>query len=810
MPSNSLDGDPYFGEACVDQPVCDPENSACDAIKSPRHFLTTCAAILWLACGLALAADITPAQRKFFETKIRPILVKECYECHAVKAKKIGGRLLLDTAAGLKKGGESGAATVPGKPGDSLIVHALKWQDDLEMPPEHPLPEAVISDFIRWIEMGALVPPDTKPKKKPSSEAQPARVYQAGDLWSFQPIKNPPPPTVESDLWSRTPIDRFAFEKMSTHQLQPAADASPRVLVRRLYVDLIGLPPSFEETEAFEAAFEAGAPLAIQNLVDELLASPHFGERWGRHWLDVARYAESNGNDGLSRNASFPNAWRYRDYVIDAFNRDTPYDQFLTEQIAGDLLEANSDEERDRFLVATGFLALGAKPAKAMNNDFAMDVIADQIDVIGSGILGLGVACARCHDHKFDPIPTRDYYAMAGFFTSSETLWGIAANEKLTAPPTPLHVLKTPPNVPAPPEALKLMKETEALEMRNYPRPKKELTYPPGTPVAMGMRDRKTPANCKINLKGDAKKLGQAVPRGFLTAYENEALRDIPIAQKQSGRRQLAEWLAHPQHPQTARVMVNRIWAHLFGMGLVGTPDDFGVYGEKPTHPELLDYLATSFVTEHHWSIKAMIRSIVLSRSYQLSSRAAAEAIETDPDNRWLARHLRRRMDAETLRDSILQASGKLNPEPADGSPIRHLELLVNRAPDLHQPSNHRSVYLCMLRNSPPKELAAFDLPNSLKVAGKRNETMLPTQSLFLINSDFVTAQAQTFAKSLDAQSEVEVRIRSVWKRTLKRTPTPTELSDARFLVETMQPRSQAWPALCQALLATNEFRYVN
>ena len=785
-------------------------NLACDSIKSSHQFLTSCGVILWLVGGHAPAAEITPAQRKFFETKIRPVLVQECYECHAAKAKKIGGKLLLDTTAGLKKGGESGSPMVPGKPEDSLIIHALKWQGDLEMPPEHPLSEAVVADFVRWIEMGASVPLDAKPKQKASSEPPPARVYKSGDLWSFQPIQNHAPPKVEGDTWSRTPIDCFAFEKMLVHELKPAADASSRVLVRRLYVDLIGLPPSFEETAAFEAAFESDAPLAIQQLVDELLASPHFGERWGRHWLDVARYAESNGNDGLSRNASFPNAWRYRDYVINAFNRDTPYDRFLTEQIAGDLLEVNSDAERDRNLVATGFLALGAKPATAMNTNFAMDVAADQIDVIGSGILGLSVACARCHDHKFDPIPTRDYYAMAGLFTSSETLWGIAANEKLTAPPTPLHVLKTPAKVPAPPEALKLMEETEALEMRNYPRPKKEFTYAPGTPVAMGVRDRKAPANCKINLKGDAKKLGEAVPRGFLTTYESKALRGIAIPPNQSGRRQLAEWLVHPQHPQTARVMVNRIWAHLFGKGLVGTPDDFGVYGKKPTHPELLDSLATSFVTEHHWSVKAMIRSIVLSRTYQLDSRAAAGPMQSDPDNLWLARHLRRRMDAETLRDSILKASGNLNPEPAKGSSIRHLELLVNRAPDLHQPSNHRSVYLCMLRNSPPKELAAFDLPDSLKVAGKRNETMLPTQSLFLLNSKFVTGQAEVFATSLDAQSEIETRIQSVWKRTLMRAPTPAELSDARFLVETMQPLPQAWPALCQAMIATNEFRYVD
>jgi len=759
-------------------------------------------ALLWLGWNGVAHAEIPPQQRKYFETKIRPVLAQECYECHASGAKKVGGKLLLDTTTGLKRGGESGSPMIPGKPEDSLILHALKWLDDLEMPPENPLPANVIADFEKWIAMGAPVPPDPEGVVVKTEDSTP-KQYKAGELWSFKPVEEPPVPKSKSG-WPRSAIDQFTHSKMAENDLDPASDAPPKTLVRRLYFDLTGLPPSFTEANAFAADFEKRGQAAVATLVDDLLASPHFGERWGRHWLDVARYAESNGNDGLSRNASFPNAWRYRDYVIDALNRDVPYDRFIAEQIAGDLLEAKTDQERDRQLVATGFLALGAKPAKAMNHNFEMDIVADQIEVVTSGIIGLSVACARCHDHKFDPIPTRDYYAMAGFFTSSETLYGIAANEKLTAPPTPLHVLETPPKVPAPADDLELMVETEKLEMRNYPRPKEEHTYPPGTPVAMGIRDRKEPKDCKINLKGDAKKLGEVVPRGVLTSYPDKTLGDLTIDPSGSGRLELAWWLTDRKHPQTSRVMVNRIWLHLFGKAIVGTPDDFGVYGEKPTHPELLDHLASQFSSDHDWSIKSIIREIVLSRTYQLDSHASAESIAADPENTWVSRHTRRRLDAESIRDAILKVTGNLNPEPADGSPIRHLEILVNRAPDLHEPSNHRSIYLCFMRNSPPRELAAFDLPDGLKVTGKRDETMLPAQGLFLLNSAFMKDQANHLARSSGEN------IREMWQRVLNREPTETELAGAMYLLENTIPEEHGWPALAQALLATNEFRYVD
>ena len=776
----------------------------------PRFLNALFPGILSAALASHGSDGVTPEQREFFEIKIRPVLVSQCYECHAVGAKKIGGKLLLDSPAALRKGGESGSPVVSGKPQESLLLHALRYEDDLEMPPEKPLPEAVIADFARWIEMGAPDPREAVPVPEvPITE----RRYKDGDLWSFTAPKKSPPPAVRDSSWPRGTVDHFTLAAMEAQGLTPAPDAEPRTLARRLYFDLIGLPPTYAEVRLFEAAVLVDREAAVEKLVDELLASPHFGERWGRHWLDVARYGESNGNDGLSRNPSFPHAWRYRDYVIDAFNRDLPYDRFLTEQIAGDLLESDSPAERDRHRIATGFLALGAKPAKAMNDNFEMDVVADQIEVVGTGLLGLGIGCARCHDHKFDPIPTRDYYAMAGFFTSSETLWGVAANEKLTAPPTDLHVLEAAPKV-LPPygfvETVLVIQSNTGIPLK--PPPSK---WAPGTPLAMGVRDRKEPADCKINLKGESKKTGEAVPRGFLSAIRTNTT--IAPDLNTSGRLQLAQWITSPDHPQTARVMVNRLWLHLFGEGLVRTPNDFGVYGEKPTHPALLDHLAVEFV-EGGWSVKSLIRSLVLSRTYQLAgtSGESVTAEHPDPENRWLSYHTRRRLDAEALRDAMLRVSGALDPRPANGSLIRHRDILINLAGNLHEPSPHRSVYLCYLRNSPPPDLAAFDLPDFIGVTGKRDVSTVPGHALFLFNNPFVLEQSAHFAKRLltDAESDEARRITRAYEDAFNRAPDPEELYRAAELIaataaETGSPET-AWAAFTQALFAASEFRYLD
>lgn len=763
--------------------------------------------------GAALAShgsdEVMPERREFFEKKIRPVLVSQCYECHSVGAKKIGGKLLLDSPAGLRKGGESGSPLVAGKPQESLLLHALRYENDLEMPPKTPLTEAVIADFARWIGMGAPDPREAVPVSEgPITERQ----YKEGDLWSFTAPEKSPPPAVRNSSWPRGAVDRFTLAAMEAQGLNPGPDADPRTLVRRLYFDLTGLPPTHAEVRLFEASALVDRGTAVEKLVDELLASPHFGERWGRHWLDVARYGESNGNDGLSRNPSFPHAWRYRDYVIDAFNRDLPYDLFLTEQLAGDLLESDSPAERDRRRIATGFLALGSKPAKAMNENFEMDVVADQIEVVGTGLLGLGIGCARCHDHKFDPIPTRDYYAMAGFFTSSETLWGLAANEKLTAPATDLYVLEAAPNI-LPPygfvETVLVIKSNTGIPLK--PPPSK---WAPGTPLAMGVRDREAPADCKINLKGEAKKTGESVPRGFLSAVKTSAV--INPDPDTSGRLQLAQWITSPDHPQTARVLVNRIWMHLFGEGLVRTPNDFGVYGEKPTHPALLDHLAVDFI-ERNWSMKSLIRSLVLSRTYQLASGTgeAVTEIHPDPENRWLSYHSRRRLDAEALRDAMLRVSGQLDPRPAEGSLIRHRDILINLADNLHEPSPHRSVYLCYLRNSPPPELAAFDLPDFIGVTGKRDVSTVPGHALFLFNNPFVLEQSTHFAKRLlETDTLNEGRIALAYEDAFNRSPEPEELYRAVELIEetTRETGSaeSAWAAFTQALFAANEFRYLD
>ena len=748
----------------------------------------------------AMAADMTPDQRSFFESRIRPVLVKQCYECHSQNSKKLGGKLLLDAPSEMIAGGESGPTLIPGKPDDSLIIQALRY-DGLEMPPKKRLPEPVVHDFITWVKMGAPDPRADLPKTAVKTVTK-----DKAALWSYQPVTNPQPPAVKSGDWPRDRIDRFVLAKMEANGLSPATDAPAAMLVRRLYFDLTGLPPPLDQS----------MPPDLPALVDRLLDSPQFGERWGRHWLDVARYAESNGNDGLSRNPSFPHAWRFRDYVIRAFNEDMPYDRFITEQLAGDLLPADSPAQRDAQLIATGLLALGAKPAKAMNDNFEMDVVADQINVIGSGIMGLSVGCARCHDHKTDPIPTRDYYALAGIFRSTETLWGAAAHQGLTAPQTPLHELQAAAKISVQPAA-------EAIISKHKPhRPPAApaFKYASDAPLAMGAREARAVIDCKLNIDGDSKKLGPAVPRGFLSACGAAAVQ-IPDA-KQSGRLQLARWLASPQHPLTARVMVNRVWQHLFGEGLVRTPDDFGTTGERPTHPELLDYLATRFMREG-WSIKRLIRSIVLSRTYQLSSLCDNQMREKDPDNLLLARHNRRRLDAEALRDAMLAATGDLNPQPSQGSLIQHQNVLVNELPPLHQPSRHRSVYLLMLRNSMPPELTPFNLPDATTITGRRDNSALATQSLYLLNNDFLVEQSRRFAERVMLTSnDTTRRIQSAYQQAFARTPTGSEIQRAHdfireadlMLVSTGNDEngrlSNAWAAFCQALLASNELRYVD
>jgi hypothetical protein len=451
-----------------------------------------------------------------------------------------------------------------------------------------------------------------------------------------------------------------------------------------------------------------------------------------------------------------------------------------------------------------------------MNENFEMDVIADQINVIGSGILGLSVGCARCHDHKTDPIPTRDYYALAGIFRSTETMWGAAAHQGLTAPQTPLHELQATAKVLPRAELEPIIKANPP----HRPPAKPSFKYAADAPLAMGVRDAKKIEDCKLNIDGESKKLGAAIPRGFLSACGGGTVTDL----KQSGRLELAQWLASPRNPLTARVFVNRVWLQLFGEGLVTTPNDFGLSGERPTHPELLDHLATRFMREG-WSIKKLIRTIVLSRTYQLSSRNGDLKSPQAVENRLslFGQHRVRRLDAETIRDTMLFATGDLNPQPASGSLIQHRDVLINELPSLHQPSTQRSIYLLMLRNSMPPELTPFNLPDATTVLDKRDSSALATQSLYLLNNTFIIEQSRRFAKRLlQSGTEAEKRIAAAYRAALGRDATAAELqrgldfireADSMLVsTQTDHPRREldTWAAFCQALFASNELRYVD
>lgn len=965
-----------------------------------------------LVVALSANADVSDRDKmKFFETDIRPVLVQYCYKCHSAGAEKIGGKLYVDSREGMLRGGESGPVIKLGNPDESLLIVSLRGHGDLEMPPTGKLPDATINKFIKWINMGA---PDPRVAEVKISDPPKLDLSEEA-LWSFRPITDPTPPEVTNQEWPRDPLDHFILAKLESAKHLPAADASGEVLAKRIYFDLVGLAPDYNKLRQFLSAYQEDKEQAVTQLVDELLASPQFGERWGRHWLDVARYGESNGDDGLGRNATFPHAWRYRDYVIEAFNNDVPYDQFLKEQIAGDLLPMKTAEQRNRQLTATGFLAIGYKPAKAMNNTFDMDVVDDQINVVSTGVMGLSVACARCHDHKHDPISTRDYYALAGIFTSTETLWGKAGNEPLTAHATELHELRETLDAPeqsaAPPAFAKsytsrvhslepvchaplddapkgftvdkgvaFSPETFATldngrfrsdtsvasdnytitfwfrnDIKNNQRaittylfshaaegdPKRNgdhlgimgtfdnknigklfiwngdseneslrgsTVIPPGVwnhvvlirsgrkvtlylngisepeiqgesaavapdnrglffgarsdsfaplkgslahltvfdravkpkeaqdlfassgqspgtlkalvpDYAMGVREARKIADCKIHIGGTIK-LGPIVKRGFLPASQIAAAPPA-IPPDASGRLELAQWLTQGDHPQTARVMVNRIWLHLFGRGIVTTADDFGVYGARPSHPELLDHLATRFTSEG-WSMKQIIRSIILSRTYQLSSQPQETLSIADPDNILLGYHSRRRLDAESLRDRMLQASGNLDLNPAEGSAIDQTDALLNwplgESGFTHQPSNHRSVYLCMLRDALPTELTAFDFPEGRKITGQRDVTTVPAQTLFLLNSPFVIEQSKALAKRLlvDKGKTDEDRVRVAYQYCLQRQPTPTEIKRALAYINEQKAglekdlASEAWTSFTQALLASTEFRYVD
>ncbi|WP_064736162.1 PSD1 and planctomycete cytochrome C domain-containing protein [Chthoniobacter flavus] len=786
------------------------------------------------ASGLAAlapdAAQPTADQLAFFEKNIRPVLADKCYKCHSAQSEKVKGGLVLDTREGIRMGGDSGHAVVPGNLKESLLVTALHWQDkDLQMPPEKDggkLPDNVIADFEKWIIIGAPDPRDGEAKVVARKILDPKEAKAT--LWAFQTPKAAPLPEVKDTAWPHTEVDRFILAAQEAQGLHPVGDADRRSLIRRLYFDLIGLPPTPQQVEDF---VQNKSPDAYAKLVDILLASPQFGERWGRHWLDVARYAESTGKE---RNFTFQEAWRYRDWVISAANADVPYDQFIREQIAGDLLPAKNGAEHAAHLTATGFLAIGPKSLQEKNAEqFRMDQIDEQIDTTSRAVLGLTVACARCHDHKFDPVPQKEYYAMAGIFRSTETFYGTGGtgiknrNASTLIPLPPPTEMLASTDAPPPEPAVTMPNRKEGGKKKNKKKAQQNTPATVNVPLdgaVMGVEEGK-PGNARLLVRGEVAQPGDIVPRGMLTVLSPGDVPAIPT--DHSGRLELAEWMTSPTNPLTARVEANRVWSYLFGQGLVRTADNFGATGEKPSNPELLDALAVQFMHDG-WSVKKLVRSLVLSHTYQLSSAHDSVDSEKDPDNRLLWRASPRRLDAEAIRDALLTASGQLQFQPPHGSAVQtagkgYVGKGIQPERFTQITANYRSVYLPVVRDFVPEVLDIFDFAEPSLVVAARDVTNVPAQALYLLNNGFVRDQAAAMAKRVLAQPvSYEQRITLAYEYALGRPPNAAEiaraekylLSEGRGLLPVKGGKADdaallSWSTFCQALFACAEFRYL-
>jgi len=930
--------------------------------------LISFAAILLLIFGLSSAR--AAGEFDFFEKEIRPLLHKHCYKCHSAEAEKVKGGLLLDSRQGWATGGDSGPAIVPGDVEGTLLLRAVSYEDDdLQMPPKYKLADYERAALGKWVEAGAADPRDHQTEGKAKS----VDVAKGREFWAFRPVANHAVPKVSPALGQGEnlgAIDRFILARLATEGIEPVGLAEPETLLRRLYFDLIGLPPTPEQIDDFLAE---QSPEAYAHLVDRLLGSPQFGETWGRHWLDVARFAESSGG---GRSLMFKDAWRFRDYVIDAFNSDKPFDQFVREQIAGDLLPPGPREEQNKRFVATGFLALGPHNYELQDKELLrMEVVDEQIETVGRAFLGMTLGCARCHDHKFDPVPTDDYYALAGIFRSTQSLvpgnvsgwvarelepeptlkkaieqhsvetreanaalkaakielrkveeisgktgivvddlqaekigdwmkstsnkaffgdnyihdkgegkgqkkviftaelqeageyevrFGYTAgtNRAQEAPVTIEHAdgpttikinqrEKPPINdnfkvigrfqfnagkavvsvsnantrdvviadavvfVPVaelkkdsiPEQRLaKLRGEVDRLVKRLDALKKTKST---DLPKAMSVQDEKETGDWHVHIRGEIRNKAAVVPRGFLqVASKTKTDAQPTIAAGRSGRLELAEWVASSDNPLTSRVMVNRIWYHLVGKGLVRTTDNFGMMGEKPSHAALLDWLAHQFVDDQ-WSVKKMIRRIVMSRTYRLASTGESVGLATDPENRLIWRANRKRLTAEAIRDSILSVSGQLSMQQG-GPTIRKFSQY-----DFGYEFNtiRRSVYVPLFRNTLLEGLETFDVANPNVVSGRRSETTLPTQALYLMNSPFVNAEAERAGERISRNGVTDAeRVRLAYRLALGREPSAIEADVVMKFIGKSKTgqKSRTWSALAHSLFGSVDFRHLD
>jgi cytochrome c553 len=816
--------------------------------------------ILVLLCSSLPAASLrgadakpTPEQVQFFESKVRPLLADRCLRCHGPD--KQSGGLRLDSASAVRKGGDSGPILTPGKPDESRMIRAVRRLDEtLQMPPKDPLKAEEVAVLTAWVRMGAPWPETSAAvTTKPAIEAA-RKTY-----WAFQPLSDPLVPGVRDTAWPLNEVDRFLLARLEARGLKPIGPADKRTLLRRLTFDLIGLPPTPDEVAAFEADT---SPDAFAKVVDRLLASPHYGERWGRHWLDVVRYADTAGDNS---DYPVPQLYKYRNWVIRAFNQDKPYDQFLREQIAGDLLLARDEQDRRDKLIATGYLAGSRRFGSYEDARYQWYLTyEDTIDNLGRTVLGLTINCARCHDHKFDPITTEDYYALYGIFQSTRYPWPGTELSKVPYDLVPLapaaevaaalqerqrkqaaleaevkrlekeklaadKAVKEAEASPQGPERdLRLAEARQAAEEAakkvQAARKERDLFAKSAPPfeTAYAMAEGKTEGkkkvgNACVQIKGDPEKLGPEVPRRFLAVLGGQTL---PADAKGSGRLELAGWLTDPNNPLTARVMVNRIWQHHFGKGIVPTPSNFGKQGQPPTHPELLDYLARRFI-DSGWSIKAMHRLMVLSRSYQLSALSDPSndpQVAVDPNNDLLWHFSRRRLEAEAIRDAMLAVSGGLDRTPGGPHPFPDQttwDFTQHKPFKAVYETNRRSVYLMTQRIQRHPYLALFDGPDTNASTATRLTSTTPLQALFLMNDPFVHEQARRFAARLLVECPDDAgRMERAYLLAFGRPATAEEKAvGAAYLAKVrakLREDGAAWESYVRALLMSNEFVYVN
>ncbi len=806
----------------------------------------------------------------YFEKHIRPLFVQHCYQCHSATSKEREGNLSLDSRLGWLEGGENGPSVVPGDVDSSLLIRAVRYSDpDFQMPPIKALSAEAIAKLENWVRMGAPGPGHDKLM----AADNPSDPIAGKNHWAFQPLHRNEKSDGTHDAasskqeWAQSPIDQFVLAKRMEHGLNPVQDADPRDLVRRVHFQLTGLPPSIKQVRTFLGEEQ---PDALERLVDGLLASPAFGERWGRHWLDLARYSDSNG---LDENFLFREAWRYRNWIINAINADLPIDRFVLEQIAGDLLPFDSIQQRDQQRIAAGFLVIGPKVLLGnIEKNQRMEIADEQIDTIGKAILGQTLGCARCHDHKFDPVPTADYYALAGIFASTtvmekrhmlneqrlmERLVGLGPNgvdaddayeaywrdkpkliEEKKKAETALEALK---KVKGEEEFSALHDKnpnTVAIEAINYCRTREEriaaqqaliaewtsaIATAPKIPYrAMIPADVKEPADEHIRIAGQFDRLGESVPRGFLTVLSKSE--KVEIHAQQSGRLDLAHWLFDRESSASqlvARVQANRIWHHLIGIGLVRTVDNFGRTGEPPSHPELLDYLASELI-QSGWSTKALVRQIVLSRTFALSSKYDVTNNAIDPENRLLWRAHRRRLDPESFRDAMLVAAGKLDWSPMDSS-VSYLgdQATAVGANKIRRRTDfpNRSIYLPVIRNDLPELFNVFDFADPHVTSGARANTSVPTQGLFVLNDEMVMQAADATAKRILADcptNDVGLRIERMFELILQSNTTDDVRQELRsFLAQTeellfqehgKEAECRALAIACHAVFASSRF----